>query len=93
VSTGRRNRRVVMVVSGWQAGGGGAVIRTVSQSRSAGNRPAVLFADDQRADTIAALGNPVIRTPNLGGGRLPWSAAPAVTSVSGLRRSRSLNCQ
>jgi arylsulfatase A-like enzyme len=25
----------------------------------------VLFADDQRADTIAALGNPVIRTPNL----------------------------
>jgi arylsulfatase A-like enzyme len=25
----------------------------------------VLFADDQRADTIAALGNPIIRTPNL----------------------------
>ncbi len=25
----------------------------------------VLFADDQRADTIAALGNPLIRTPNL----------------------------
>ena len=25
----------------------------------------VLFADDQRADTIAALGNPVIQTPNL----------------------------
>ena len=24
-----------------------------------------LFADDQRADTIAALGNPVIQTPNL----------------------------
>lgn len=24
-----------------------------------------IFADDQRADTIAALGNPVIRTPNL----------------------------
>lgn len=24
-----------------------------------------LFADDQRADTIAALGNPVIRTPNV----------------------------
>ena len=24
-----------------------------------------LFADDQRADTIAALGNPVIKTPNL----------------------------
>ena len=25
----------------------------------------ILFADDQRADTIAALGNPTIRTPNL----------------------------
>src|SRR5437763_12366178 len=25
----------------------------------------VLFSDDQRADTIAALGNPNIRTPNL----------------------------
>jgi len=34
---------------------------------SAGDRPNVLFifADDQRADTIAALGNPVIKTPNL----------------------------
>lgn len=32
-----------------------------------GTRPNILFilADDQRADTIAALGNPVIRTPNL----------------------------
>lgn len=25
----------------------------------------ILFADDQRADTIAALGNPLIKTPNL----------------------------
>lgn len=33
----------------------------------AADRPNVLFmfGDDQRADTIAALGNPVIRTPNL----------------------------
>lgn len=33
----------------------------------AAERPNVLFifADDQRADTIAALGNPVIKTPNL----------------------------
>jgi arylsulfatase A-like enzyme len=33
----------------------------------AADRPSVLviFNDDQRADTIAALGNPVIRTPNL----------------------------
>jgi arylsulfatase A-like enzyme len=31
------------------------------------NRPNILFffTDDQRADTIAALGNPTIRTPNL----------------------------
>lgn len=31
------------------------------------DRPNILFlfADDQRADTIASLGNPVIRTPNL----------------------------
>jgi arylsulfatase A-like enzyme len=31
------------------------------------DRPNILFlfADDQRADTIAALGNPIIRTPNL----------------------------
>ncbi len=34
---------------------------------SAAERPNILFifADDQRADTIAALGNPVIQTPNL----------------------------
>jgi len=34
---------------------------------TAADRPNVLFlfADDQRADTIAALGNPVIQTPNL----------------------------
>ena len=33
----------------------------------AAERPNVLFifADDQRADTIAALGNPIIKTPNL----------------------------
>jgi arylsulfatase A-like enzyme len=31
------------------------------------NQPNILFlfADDQRADTIAALGNPIIKTPNL----------------------------
>jgi len=35
--------------------------------RAAASRPNILFmlADDQRADTIAALGNPAIRTPNL----------------------------
>mgnify|MGYP003342123908 CR=1 FL=1 len=33
----------------------------------AADRPNVvfLFADDQRADTIGALGNPLIRTPNI----------------------------
>lgn len=36
-------------------------------ARAADSRPNVLviFTDDQRADTIAALGNPVIKTPNL----------------------------
>ena len=36
-------------------------------SAVAADRPNVLFifADDQRADTIAALGNPLIKTPNL----------------------------
>ena len=39
----------------------------LSVARGAPSRPNVLFlfADDQRPDTIAALGNPVIRTPNL----------------------------
>lgn len=36
-------------------------------SLGAAEKPNILFlfADDQRADTIAALGNPVIKTPNL----------------------------
>ena len=36
-------------------------------SRAVDARPNILFlfADDQRADTIAALGNPIIKTPNL----------------------------
>jgi arylsulfatase A-like enzyme len=38
-----------------------------ADSRAADSPPNILFlfADDQRADTIAALGNPLIRTPNL----------------------------
>lgn len=38
-----------------------------SRLRAAPQRPNVLFlfTDDQRADTLGALGNPVIRTPNL----------------------------
>ena len=36
-------------------------------ARAADARPNVLFlfADDMKADTIAALGNPIIKTPNL----------------------------
>lgn len=38
-----------------------------AEPSSAGARPNILFlfSDDQRADTIAALGNPHLRTPNL----------------------------
>jgi len=41
------------------------VLTSLAEERN--NKPNVLFlfADDQRADTIAALGNPIIRTPNL----------------------------
>jgi arylsulfatase A-like enzyme len=40
---------------------------TATAAAPASAKPNVLFlfADDQRADTIAALGNPIIRTPNL----------------------------
>lgn len=38
---------------------------TVSLSAAAATNVVFIFADDQRADTIAALGNPVIKTPNL----------------------------
>jgi arylsulfatase A-like enzyme len=39
----------------------------LAESLEAGPRPNVLFlfTDDQRADTIAALGNPVVQTPHL----------------------------
>lgn len=38
---------------------------TVCLSAAASPNVVFIFADDQRADTIAALGNPVIKTPNL----------------------------
>jgi len=43
-----------------------AVAQAADKPATAG-KPNILFlfADDQRADTIAALGNPVIKTPNL----------------------------
>src|SRR3954470_15601226 len=42
-------------------------VRTQSVAQTETPRPNILFffADDQRADTIAALGNAVIKTPNL----------------------------
>lgn len=42
-------------------------LATLRAADSTPGKPNILFlfADDQRADTIAALGNPVIRTPNL----------------------------
>lgn len=44
-----------------------AALAVVCGTARAADRPNVLFVfnDDQRADTIAALGNPVIKTPNL----------------------------
>jgi arylsulfatase A-like enzyme len=44
-----------------------SVLLAVTVSLSAASAPNIvfIFADDQRADTIAALGNPVIKTPNL----------------------------
>src|SRR4051794_11464104 len=46
-----------------------SVAGLAAHAADAASRPNVLFlfADDQRADTIAALGNPVIQTPNLDG--------------------------
>ncbi|MFN9853263.1 MAG: sulfatase-like hydrolase/transferase, partial [Planctomycetota bacterium] len=43
------------------------VSHALPQSTPDANRPNILLilTDDQRADTIAALGNPVIKTPNL----------------------------
>jgi arylsulfatase A-like enzyme len=44
-----------------------SALLAVTVSLSAAPTPNIvfIFADDQRADTIAALGNPVIKTPNL----------------------------
>jgi arylsulfatase A-like enzyme len=44
-----------------------SVLLAVTVSLSAASAPNIvfIFADDQRADTIASLGNPVIKTPNL----------------------------
>src|SRR3954468_14242406 len=44
-----------------------AAAGSVAQAADPPRRPNVVFllADDMRADTIAALGNPVARTPNL----------------------------
>ena len=43
------------------------ILASLASLSNAATKPNILFffADDQRADTIAALGNPVIKTPNL----------------------------
>src|SRR4029079_7062883 len=45
----------------------GSLLPTIATAADAKQKPNVvfLFADDQRADTIGALGNPHIKTPNL----------------------------
>lgn len=45
----------------------GCALSAMAGAANAAPRPNVLLllSDDQRADTIAALGNPIIRTPNL----------------------------
>lgn len=61
-----RRRRLglaaILVAAGWFACGAAAVA-----ADTPARRPNVLFlfTDDQRADTIHALGNPLIQTPNL----------------------------
>jgi arylsulfatase A-like enzyme len=46
---------------------GPAVLRSTARAVAGDRKPSILLivADDQRHDTIAALGNPVIQTPNL----------------------------
>ena len=45
----------------------GIIHLAITSALAADSRPNILFllADDQRADTVGALGNPHIRTPNL----------------------------
>src|SRR5215468_248389 len=47
--------------------GCGWLTRLAEAAQSAAAKPNVvfLFADDQRADAIGALGNPTVKTPNL----------------------------
>jgi len=61
-----RARSVVLVI-GISVLGICFEIRASDFGFSSGNRPNILFlfADDQRADTIAAHGNPHIKTPNI----------------------------
>ncbi|MCA9229842.1 MAG: sulfatase-like hydrolase/transferase [Planctomycetales bacterium] len=57
-------RLIVCVVAAWQLA---ASAGHVAWAANAPKRPNVLFllTDDQRADTIGALGNSVVQTPNL----------------------------
>jgi arylsulfatase A-like enzyme len=57
----------MLVVCSSTPRGGAQQLSTSGDASSATPPPNILFllADDQRADTIAAFGNPVIQTPNL----------------------------
>ncbi|MFO0975069.1 MAG: sulfatase-like hydrolase/transferase [Planctomycetaceae bacterium] len=58
---------VIAVLLAWAAGRHVDATQDEKSTKPAEQRPNIvlIFADDQRADTIAALGNPAIRTPNL----------------------------
>ncbi len=62
-------KKLAISLAGWLRLPAGFALACVLSNlpAHASNKPNILFffADDQRADTIAALGNPVIRTPNL----------------------------
>jgi len=65
----RSSKRMPFTV-GWAVGGALGLLLALAgsdQQARAAERPNILllFADDQRADTIAAHGNPHIKTPNL----------------------------
>ena len=66
------------------------VLMRHSRPQEPARRPNVLFllTDDQRADTIAALGNPVIKTPNLDRlARAVWCSAMRIAWAATRRPS------
>ncbi len=62
---GRRGSTLGFLLCVWLAAVAYLASRTPVSAAPARPNVLFLFTDDQRADTIGALGNPVIRTPNL----------------------------